>query len=195
MPLLRRSLHRQLAGVDDGHLHAGRRRNIRVSKHTQEEDAHAAQAKPCDAAALLSVCARVPWRTSCRTGSRPPPPSAQHPCLCRHGRGRLSAATQHMAPVADGASRTRTLDDTAEHDVAAVQPGRLHGGDEELAAVGVLHSTRAREEDTRGEPFCKSAHTDASARQHLSAMRRVNGGRAPARSWPWTACPPWCASA
>lgn len=40
----------------------------------------------------------------------------------------------------DALDDVHALDDAAEHDVLAVQPRRLHGGQEELAAVGVWSS-------------------------------------------------------
>ena len=64
-----------------------------------------------------------------------PPPVDLQLAAVRNGDGLLSGAVLG-ADLLDGLDDLKTLDNLAEDDVLAVQPGGLDGADEELGAVG-----------------------------------------------------------
>jgi len=124
----------------------------------------------------------VPCRAVQRGVEReqPSPPLAC-PSLASAARGPASAAPAHLA----------------KHDVLAVQPGRLHGAQEELRGGG--SGARGRQDGARAGGGAGSTASLATCLAAHSRWRR--GLRLPSpgcrwcwgRRWPWTGCRGRCA--
>lgn len=84
--------------------------------------------------------------------------------------GLLWLVARALGAVLDLLDNVITLEDLAEDDVFAVQPGGDDGGDEELRAVLYIQSACCI-------PKSRSLHSQY-----------------PCQSWPWTTVPSWCAS-
>lgn len=78
-----------------------------------------------------------------------PPPVDLQLAAVRNGDGLLSGAVLG-ADLLDGLDDLKTLDNLAEDDVLAVQPGGLDGADEELGAVGSCALNQFSNLKTRG---------------------------------------------
>jgi hypothetical protein len=127
------------------------------------------------AAALLSVRARAladvlpDWEPTASTFSTTSMPAQKRAWTSQR---RKHSTWPLLLAVQMARATPRTLDDAAEHDVAAVQPGRLDSGDEELAAVGILHNRRAKEQKHGGGERlreCAHAHVCTPAAQRSAA--------------------------